>query len=303
MIQKRDRGNAPGQLQSTDSNRADTSPPPVLPWEAPGSGSILPAFVQTCHQLLLHPRTFFERMARSGGLDEPLLLCSLVSGLIVFLAFPIALMHFLLTAPGAGTVSVSEYNRHLFPSRFTGFLVISLPVLLFLSNLILIGAGMLFHLAIRIFGGGKREESMSILIYAKTAGALPLLIAELVMLLAALACLGGSHVLPDLPLPLERVLNICIGGSAATGVLLSVVVFFLALISGTSTVWRLDVPRATAGSVAGMLLLCFVFLGPLVAWPLWGIVGAAIVLVLALLITVALLVTGQWLVSSAGPQD
>lgn len=297
MIEERNAENGLAQLPDVDSGRDHSSSVPSLPWEAPSSGSILRAFMRTCRELLLHPRLFFNRMARSGGLDEPLLLFSVVSGLIILLAFPIALVHFHLTAPGSGTVPISEYNRHLFPSRLTGLLVISLPVLLFLGNLMLIVAGMLFHLAARVFGGGTREESISILIYAKTAGALPLFIAELVMLLAGLACLGASYVPPNLAFSIERMLNISIGVSTAAGMLVSVPVFIIVLVSGTSTIWRIDMSRAAAASLAGMLLVTSVFLGPPVGWLLYGSVGAGIVVLMAGLSVIALFVSGHWLVS------
>ncbi len=242
----------------------------LLSWEDLGRQPSSRAFWDTLRELLFSPARFFDRMATSGGLREPLSFLWIVAAAAVVIAFPLALSYFALTAPNPLDVSTEVYNRHLLAPRVAGFAVVLLPVVLVLVGVLAALTGSLFYLGARLFGARGWEGSVSIWCYAHCGGAALLAGGE------ALACAVsiGSYLM-TLAWPstahgagsVVRVITWCLGGVGTAG---GFVIFVRALAVGCTHTFRLEAAVGTAAALAGLLLAALLSGGPALGLALWG---------------------------------
>ncbi|MFW5923362.1 MAG: hypothetical protein ACOCSQ_03150 [Planctomycetota bacterium] len=270
-----------------------------LPWEELGKHRAAGAFFRTAIELSLHPIRFTRRMSSDGGLHEPLLFFWLIVSMSILVAFPLALSYFSLAAPPAESVSREAYNLHLLPPRITGFLVIILPVILLLGALSLITAGTVFYLAGRFFGVNAWEAAVSIWCYAKCSAMVPVVMAEILVLLITVTCYVISRSDPGMMGLCRQTARISLIAGALTALLLSAGLFFTHLIAGTIQVFHLDPASGTAAALAGTAMICFAAWGPIVSLNLWGIRGAATATSSMLFLLVVLWISG-WLFQPIG---
>ena len=106
----------------------------MLSWENLGAQPPGQAFCQCMWELLVNRRSFFGKMATSGGLHEPLTFFAVVLGAGLLLAFPAALSYFGLSAPDPESLQITVYNAQTLPSKVAGLLVVLLPLVLLVGG-------------------------------------------------------------------------------------------------------------------------------------------------------------------------
>jgi len=262
---------------------------PLLSWEDLGTRSPGKAFRQSLRELLLHPGRFFDKMATSGGLREPLTFFWILATAGVLLGFPLALSYFALTAPDPAEVPTELYNRHLFAPRAAGFAIVLLPVVLILAGLMQVLAGSLFHLGARLFGARNWEGSVSVWCYAKSAAAVPFVVAEAAACLICLACYLLSLASPGLRGDLGRGVRTVVWILGSVGAIGGCVLFFTALGVGCTRAWRLEAASGAAAALAGFLAAVVVALGTALSFVFWGwkrglLAGLAAIVIVAILV-------------------
>lgn len=242
----------------------------LLAWENLGAHPPARAFRQSLRELLFRPSRFFDKMATSGGLREPLMFAWIETTLMVLLGFPLALSYFALTAPRPMEVSVAVYNMHLLAPRVTGFAVVLLPVVLVAAAVSLVAGGSLFHLGARLFGARNWEGSVSIWCYAKSAGAAPLAVAEGLLCALCIVCYPITLLWPEARGALGSVAETSLLVLGGLGVLMSAAVFFIATATGCMRVWGLERAEGAAAALAGALVAGAPTLGVALAFRFWG---------------------------------
>lgn len=276
------------------------SPNNPLPWEHLGANPSIQAFLLTALELVLHPVRFSRRMATEGGLHEPLMFFWVTMTIATLSSFPLALSYFGVAGPSPQSVSISTYNLHLLPSRLTGFLVLILPVLMFVGAVFLLVGGTIFYLAGQFFGIRRWEGAVTILSYAKSGSLIPLVVAELLLFLLVVACYVVTLIAPEYSDLATRLLTTSLPFTAVLMVLLSAAVFFTLLLAGTIQTFQLDAASGTAASLSGIVLVFVTGIAPPVSYRMWGITGVAVTTGVLLLFFVVLWLTG-WLIRPSTP--
>ena len=263
----------------------------VLPWENIGAHHAWFAFRRTLAQLITNPGGFFDRMATSGGLHEPVTFFWLMMLAVIVPSFPLALSYFGLTAPDPGQVPVEVYNTHLLAPRITGITTVLLPITLVLGGVLLVGLGSIYHAGAKWLGVKRWEGSVSLWSYAGGLGLLPVGLAACI---CAVLCIAGYVATIWAPGAQATL------GSVAWGVIfwvgmLSVIVgfglFLMALVIGSLNATNLDTGPGLAAALLGLAFVgLFVVLVPvLLSTQGWksgltalGVSTAAVVLSLML---------------------
>jgi len=262
----------------------------LLSWENLASQSPWVAFRQSLMNVLLSPGRFFQNMATSGGLREPLTFCWLIVGSMLLMSFPLALSYFLLTAPDPVTVSPADYNACLLAPRITGFLTVLLPVVLVLYGVVLLVEGSIFHLGARLFGARNWEGSVSIWAYARGAGLAPMAAAEALGCVVSIGCYLLALALPGSRAGFASAAQSCLFVLLIVGGGLGVLVQLVALILGCIKSFRLGTAQGAAAALCGLLLLVVIAVGIRFGFVKWGLkggfvtVGSSIVLLVIVLL-------------------
>ncbi len=272
---------------------------PALDWENLSQQSSGVAFRRSLKELVLHPGRFFDRMATTGGLREPLTFLLLIGAAMILMSFPLALSYFGLTAPDPldPEVTTQQYNWHLLAPRLSGFITVLLPVTLVVAGVLAVAEGTFFHLGARFFGARNWEGSVSIWCYAKSAGGAAAVAAEAVACVIAIACYLLTLVWPAARPGAARLVQVgllALGGAALLG---SVLLFFSALGRGCIHSFRLPAERGVAAALAGVLLATLAAAGIGVGFLKWGLVGglitAASAAILAVILTLVNVLSGR----------
>ena len=242
----------------------------LLSWENLGEQPASKAFWQTLGELLLSPAQFFERMATSGGLREPLSFLWVIVTVTVIVGFPLALSYFALTAPSPLDVSAEAYSRYLLAPRLAGFAIVLLPVVLVLVGVLAVLTGGFFHLGARLFGAHGWEGSVSIWCYAHSAAAALLAAAETVACVVSISCYLATLAWTGADQGAATVARTAVWGLGGLGVLGGLVLLVVSLAVGCAHTFGLEAPVATAAALAGFLLATLVTAGPAVCFVLWG---------------------------------
>lgn len=231
----------------------------MLPWENLGAHRARDAFRRTLAELVFHPGEFFEKMATSGGLHEPLTFFWLVLLGVVLPSFPLALSYFGLTAPDPAGVSTEVYNMHLLPPRVAGIGTVLLPVVLAVCGLAVVACGTVFHAGARWFGACRWEGSVSIWTYAGGLGLVPVALAMAVCAVVSIAC--HLSTLPWLAVSTDAagsVASVAVAGLGGLSVFAGLCLFLLSLVVGcvkSFTAGSSGVAAALAGLIAVGLLV------------------------------------------------
>jgi hypothetical protein len=158
-----------------------------LSWESLGAQPAGRAFRRSLAELLARPRRFFRRMALNGGLHEPLTFFALMLAAAVVLSFPAALSYFGVAAPDPDQVSPDVYRAYALPARWSGMLLVLLPLVLVGAGVAMVLLGTLFHAGSKPFGTGNWEGSVSVWLYAGAAALAPTVLAVAVFFGVSLA--------------------------------------------------------------------------------------------------------------------
>jgi len=260
----------------------------LLSWEDLGRQPAWKAFCGTLKELMLRPAGFFDRMATSGGLREPLMFFWILLAAGVLLSFPLWLAYFGLTAPDPTEVSTELYNRHLFAPRAAGFVSVMLPVVLVVAGAAQVLAGSLFHLGARLFGARNWEGSVSLWCYAQSAGAAPLVLAEAAGCVLCVACYLLALGWPEARGGLAEFARGGVWLLGAAGAACGAGWFFVTLITGCTRAWRLDAGTGAAAALAGLLAAGVPTALPVLSLLLWGARGRLASAVLSLVVVVFL---------------
>ena len=274
-----------------------------LSWEDPGARTTWRAFRETSRELLRHPGRFVTRMAREGGLREPLLFYWIILACICLLSFPLTLAYFGISAPAPSAVSLETYELHLLPPRLTGFVVVLLPVVLPAAGVGLMLTGSIFHLGARLFGNRGWECSVSIWCYAKSASALPIALGEALACILVVVSYAVTVLVPETRDPVVSYVRIGLWGIGGLALLCSVTWFFVTLIAGCIQACELEPATGVASALAGILLTLLATSGPVAAWFFRGWSGGLIALGGVVLVLAILTVTGHMMHSAAGSES
>jgi hypothetical protein len=278
--------NPAGTLSRADASR-------LLSWENLGAQPASKAFLQSLWELALRPASFFDRMATSGGLREPLMFYWTMTTLLVVMSFPLALAHFGLTAPDASNVTAAAYNARLAAPRVTGFVTVLLPVALVAAGALALLCGTIFHLGARLFGAQDWEGCVSIWYYARSAWLAPFVLVEGLAAVMAIVCyliaLASPGIRGNLGSMTEGVMAMLGGVALVCGTAM----MLIALVTGCSRAFKLDAAGGTAAAVAGLLAVTAVLVAPPVCWLHWGRRVGGGALGCAALLLIVLLVLGH----------
>ena len=265
----------------------------LLAWENLGAQPPACAYRQSLRELLFCPGRFFQKMATSGGLREPVMFAWIETTVMVLLGFPLALSYFALTAPQPMEVSTAVYNMHLLAPRVTGFAVVLLPVVLVAAAVSLVVGGSLFHLGARLFGARNWEGSVSVWCYAKSASAAPLAAAEALLCALCIVCYLITLLWPQARGAVGSVAETSLLVLGGLGVLVSVALFFIATVMGCTRVWELERAEGAAAALAGVLVAGASTLGVALAFRLWGAKEGCFILVAAVVLLGLLAAAGR----------
>jgi len=141
----------------------------LLEWEDLGAVPAGRAFVVSLSDLLRRPARFFDRMAVTGGLHEPVTFFLVVLTATVVLAFLAALSFFALAAPDAAQLRAPVYSAYALPPRATMLALVLLPEVLVAGGVAMVVLGTLFHLGVRTCGVKNWEGAVSVWLYAGSA--------------------------------------------------------------------------------------------------------------------------------------
>ena len=248
--------------------RKDLTP---LSWENLGERGQWKALRETLVDLARDPGGFFDRMAVSGGLYEPVGFLWVFLAAVILPGFPLALAYFGLTAPAPEQVSVDVYNYHLLLPRATGILAALLPLALVAGTAWALLCGTMLYLGSIPFGGSRWEGAISTWCYAASAALAPL---------SAGLCLGavvatGCYFLVDLLPAAEAIGRFSTYALVGLGLLAGLAWFAICLFAGCARALELPGARGAATGIFGLALSGTVLVGWPVAGVLWGARGAA----------------------------
>lgn len=227
----------------------------MLSWENLGAQPVGRAFRQSMFELLARPRSFFRKMALSGGLHEPLTFFAVVLSAGLLLAFPAALSYFGLCAPDPERVTAEVYSAHTLPARVAGLLVMLVPVVLVAAGAGMVLLGTLFHLAGKPFGSRNWEGSVSVWLYSASAG-----LAPLVLFLAVAFVVSLAGYLIGIPWPaaretaahLARWTWLVLGGA---GMLAGAALIVVDAVIGCTHAFELESSQGAGAGVSGLVLV------------------------------------------------
>ena len=258
-------------ITTTQDAREDIRP---LSWENLGAHDQWEALWDTLKDLALDPRDFFDRMATSGGLFEPLGFLWAVLIALVLPSFPLALSYFGLTAPDPNTVSTAAYNSHLFLPRATGILTALLPLLLGACAARAFTCGTLLYLGSVPFGGRRWEGAISIWCYSSGAALAPLAAGTAVCAALSVLCYLFGLVVPSAQFVAAGIAHVGAWGLLGVGAAAGLLWFIVAFLAGCTRSLGLPGMQGVASAVCGVGLMATV----LVFWPLatawWGFQAA-----------------------------
>jgi len=238
-----------------------------LSWENLGARRPSQALRETLWDLAGDPARFFDRMAVSGGLYEPIGFLWIFLTAIILPAFPLALAHFGITAPAPDRVSVAVYNYHLLLPRATGIIAALLPLALVAGTAWALLCGTLLHLGSIPFGGGQWEGAVSVWCYSVSAALAPLSVGLALAAAVTATCYFLSTSFPAAATAGRLAAYILLG----LGTLAGLVWFMVCLFTGCARALGLPGTRGAAAGLFG-LLLCALTLG---GWPLAGFLWGA----------------------------
>lgn len=264
----------------------------LLSWENLGSQPASRAFRQSLRELVLHPARFFDRMATTGGLHEPLAFFWLVAGACVLLSFPLALSYFGLTAPDAARVPTEVYNAHLLMPRLTGFLAILLPLTLVVLGIQVVVLGSLLAVGGRFFGARSWEASVSVCAYCCGAALVPAAAATGLAAGICTICYVATVLWPGVgggAASLARIAVYALPGVASVlGVMWALVLLFV----GCGRSLGLGAVKGSATAIVGLILSAVLYVGIPVGWRQWKAPGAiAAVAILAAVIVLSFIIS------------
>ncbi len=241
-----------------------------LSWENLGARPPWQALRDTLRDLAGDPAGFFDRMAVSGGLYEPIGFLWIFLAAVILPAFPLALGHFGLTAPAPDSVSVAVYNYHLLLPRITGVIAALLPLALVAGTAWALLCGTLLHLGSIPFGGGRWEGAVSVWCYAVSAALAPLSVGLTLAAVVTAICyfLSGSF---PMAATAGRLAAYILPG---LGVLAGLVWFVVCLFTGCARSLQLPGARGAAAGLFGLALSVIILGGWPLAGFLWGARGA-----------------------------
>ncbi|MFW6188906.1 MAG: hypothetical protein ACOC7T_00600 [Planctomycetota bacterium] len=228
----------------------------ALPWEDLGAHPAARAFRESLAELLFRPGSFFRRMARSGGLHEPLTFAVILVGAALLLSFPAALAYFGLTAPEPARVPAEEYVRHLLAPQATGLAVVLLPFAVAAAAGTAVFLGTLFYLPARLFGVRNWEGAVSVWVYSLSGATVPVLLSVGLILAVSTAgyllglAVPGSR---DFSVPAARWvarISLGLGSLAAAGLGLALTAV------GCIRAFDLEAPVGAAAAISGLLAAC-----------------------------------------------
>jgi len=272
----------------------------LLAWENLGARTPGSAFVQTLKELLFNQRRFFEKMATTGGLREPLTFFWILLSAVIAMSFPLALSHFALTAPDPAEVGSDVYNLHLLAPRATGFLTVLMPLSLCVGGMITVIQGTVFHLGARFFGARNWEGSVSIWCYARSAALAPIAAAEALACAISVLAYLLTVAWPGATAASASVVHwslLILGGAA---VLCSLVLFFSAVVNGCLRSFGLTPEVGIAAALAGVLLVVAVAAFVVLGFYRWGLTGGMITTGGSTLMMLALALTHHFAARGVG---
>lgn len=251
-----------------------------LSWENLGAQPAGRAFRESTGELLAHPDRFFRKMAVSGGLHEPLTFFALVLAVGVVLAFPAALACFGLSPSDPAERMTRAYQFPAAAARWTGFVLVLLPVVLMVGSTLMVLLGTLFHVAGKPFGARNWEGSVSVWLYSAGAALMPPVVAVAIVLAVALVGYLLSIPWPDAKEAARPLARWTALGLGSAGLLAGLVLMVRNAVVGCTQAFRLDRTLGAAAATSGLLAISLVAAGCIGAFHGWGMTGGLIVSVL-----------------------
>ena len=262
------------QSKATALSRQDAKQ--FLPWENLATEPPWRAFRRSAIELLLRPSRFFDKMATTGGLREPLAFYWIVLGAMLLLSFPLALTYFGLLAPDSMSVSAEEYSTYLLAPRITGFLTVLAPVTLALAGILVVLEGLVFHLGARLFGARNWEGSVSIWTYSRGAGMLLVAAGEALACPVAIVCYLLTLLWPDSRTGIASVAQTCVLVLLGAGMVAGAMAQIVTLFQGCIRSFKLSTAEGAASAISGLAVLIVVVGGIELGFKKWGFEGGLI---------------------------
>ena len=278
----------------------------LLAWESLAARQPGSAFVQTLRELVFSQGRFFEKMATTGGLREPLTFFWILLSAVIVMSFPLALSHFALTAPDPAEVGTEVYNLHLLAPQAAGFVTVLMPLSLCVGGMITVIQGTVFHLGAKFFGARSWEGSVSIWCYARSAALAPIVAAEALACVISILAYLLTVAWPAAGAASASVAHWSLLVLVGAAVLCSLVLFFSAVVHGCLRSFKLPPEVGLAAALAGVLLVIAfaAFVG--VGFFRWGLIGGIITTGGSALIMLTLALTHHFAAREAGarpPRD
>ena len=252
------------------ASRGLDSAPEYLSWENLSAQPPWSAFWQSLKELAFHPADFFDKMAVSGGLHEPLTFLWIVIFVTVLPTFPLALSYFGLTAPDPGRVPAEVYHAHLLLPRAAGFVTVLLPLALVLCAFLAVVCGSVLHLAAGLFGACRWEGSVSVWCYSTSSGLVPVTASVGAGAVVSILCWLCALFWPGAREGAASVACVALWGLLGAALLVGIVAFLVALLTGCARSLKLSGARGAAAALLGLVLVGM----PLILSPLsvhfWG---------------------------------
>jgi len=241
-----------------------------LSWENLGAQSPWLAFRQSLRELVLDQKSFYDKMAVSGGLHEPLGFLWIALTALILPSFPLALAYFGLTAPDPGHVSVEEYNAYLLAPRVAGFATILLPLVLVLCGVLAVVCGSLLHVGSRLFGARSWEGCVSIWCYSLSSWFVTLALGVAFCAVVSIVCYLAAMVWPGTREGAAGVARVILIGAMGLTLLAGMILFLVSVFTGCIRKFRLGGTRGAAAAVTGLILVGLLLIMCPVAFDLWG---------------------------------
>jgi hypothetical protein len=237
---------------------------PLL-WEDPGHQPATRAFLWGAVELLRSPRTFFGRMALSGGLHEPLTFFLIALGLLIVVSFPATLAHLAATGPDVTQVGPSAYDAHALPSKIAGICLVLLPVILGAGACLAVAGGTLFYLPGRLFGSRSWEGSVSIWLYSLSAALLPLLMAAAAVMVVSCGAYLTGGLWPNANETAGTVARVTGVAALAAAIPGALIILVKNAVTGCIHAFGVDGSTGAAAAISGLTLLVGVLAGTAMA--------------------------------------
>ncbi len=266
----------------------------MLSWENLGAQPPGQAFCQCMWELLVNRRSFFGKMATSGGLHEPLTFFAVVLGAGLLLAFPAALSYFGLSAPDPESVQITVYNAQTLPSKVAGLLVVLLPLVLLVGGAAMVALGTLYHLAGKPFGARNWEGSVSVWLYSAGAALAPLALALAVTFVVSLA---GYLICLPWPGAREGAATVARGTwqvLSGAGLLAAIVLMIVNTVTGSTRAFQLDRRAGIAAGLYGLTLVVAAVGATIWSVRIWGLRGGLVAAAVWVALMAALALAGRW---------